>query len=52
MLIKHYGTGKIAETVKGDEFMKLPLIASKTHTEGKTFQHYFSKKGKMVPRHS
>ena len=23
-LIKHYGTAKIAETVKKDEFMKLP----------------------------
>ena len=43
-LIKHYGTAKTAETVTGDEFMKLPLISSETLTEWKTFRHYFSKK--------
>ena len=34
---------KTAETAKGNEFMKLPLITSETHTEWKTFQHYFLK---------
>ena len=43
MLIKHYETAKTAETAKGDEFMKLSLITSETHTEWKAFQHYFLK---------
>ena len=45
MLIKHYETAKTAEITKGDEFMKLPLITSETHTdlEWKSFQHYFLK---------
>ena len=43
MLIKHYETAKTAGTAKGNEFMKLPLITSETHTEWKTFQHYFLK---------
>ena len=50
-LIKYYGTAKTADTVIGDEFMKLPLITSETHIEWKhsgiTFQ-----KNEMIPRHS
>ena len=33
MLIMHYGTAKTAETIKGGEFMKLPLIISETLRE-------------------
>ena len=44
MLIKHYGTAKTVETIKGGEFVKLLLITSEIHREWKTFQHYFSNK--------
>ena len=43
-MLQHYGTAKTAETVQGDEFMKLPIINSEAHTEWKTFRHYSSKK--------